>query len=189
MLTILRRLLIGAACAVLSGALLAAAERPLQAPAATAPATLQGDLLKDWDALKDTMMKLGDAMPEEKFGFKPTPELRTFGEQLMHVATANVGLAKLIDPSATAPTLPDKPTAKADILKALAASFDFGAAALKAQTAASVAETVQGPRFLGPSTKARIAYRAMGHTWDEYGAMTVYLRLNGIVPPASRGTM
>ena len=77
----------------------------------------------------------------------------------------------------------------ADILKALGDSYDFGIAVLKAQTAASVTETVTGPRFLGPSTRARIAYRAMGHAWDEYGVMTTYLRLNGIVPPASRGAM
>jgi len=147
--------------------------------------TLQGDLLKDWEALKNTMMQLGDAMPAEKFDFKPTPELRTFGEQLMHVAGSNVGLMKLLDPSSAAPTLP-KATAKADVLKALAESFDFGTAVLKKQTDATLQTSVQGPRYLGMSTAARIVYRNMAHTWDEYGVMTVYLRLNGIVPPASR---
>ncbi|MFN8061777.1 MAG: DinB family protein [Vicinamibacterales bacterium] len=177
---------IAAAFAAGSSALRAQAP-PAQAPAA--PATLQGDLLKDWEALKDTMMKIGDAMPPDKFGYKPTPEQRSFGEQLMHIATSNIGLMKVIDAKATAPTVNDKATAKADILKALGDSYDFGIAVLKAQTAASVTETVTGPRFLGPSTRARIAYRAMGHAWDEYGVMTTYLRLNGIVPPASRGAM
>lgn len=185
------RLLLFASALVLalSFTLPARAGAEFQAPAADAPATLPGDLLKDWEALKDTMLKLGDAMPPDKFGFKPTPEVRTFGEQLMHVAGANVNLVKLLDPKATAPTLPEKPTAKADVLKALGDSFDFGTAVLKAQTVGTLQETVQGPRFLGPSTRARIAYRTMGHTWDEYGVMTVYLRLNGIVPPASRGSM
>lgn len=160
-----------------------------QTPAAPAAATLVGDLLKDWEAQKDTMMKLGDAMPPEKFSYKPTQELRTYAEQLMHVATSNVGLMRLLDPKATAPTLDAKASAKADVLKALGDSFDFGTSILKAQTNATLQETVQGPRFLGPSTRARVVYRTMAHTWDEYGAMTVYLRLNGIVPPASRASM
>jgi hypothetical protein len=182
-----RRLsLVFVACAVVVAAPAASVVTRAAGPAAQTDAvTLQGDLLKDWEALKDTMMQLGDAMPAEKFDFKPTPELRTFGEQLMHVAGSNVGLMKLLDPSATAPTLP-KATAKADVLKALAESFDFGTAALKKQTDATLQESVQGPRYLGPSTGARIVYRNMAHTWDEYGVMTVYLRLNGIVPPASR---
>jgi uncharacterized damage-inducible protein DinB len=157
-----------------------------QAPSAPASATLAGDLLKDWEAQKDTMIKLGDAMPPEKFSYKPTPELRTYAEQLMHVATSNVGLMRLLDPKATAPTLDAKASAKAEVLKALGDSFDFGTSMLKSQTSATLQETVQGPRFLGPSTRARVVYRTMAHTWDEYGAMTVYLRLNGIVPPASR---
>jgi len=45
---------------------------------------------------------------------------------------------------------------------------------------------VQGPRFIGTATRARLVWVTIGHAWDEYGAMTVYLRLNGIVPPASR---
>ncbi len=158
-----------------------------QAPAPGGTATLAGDLLKDWTELKDTMMKLGDAMPPDKFDFKPVKELRTYAEQLTHVAGANVGLMRLLDPKATAPTINAKATAKDEVLKALADSFDFGTTLLKAQTNASLQETVQGPRFLGASTRARIVYRTMEHTYDEYGVMTVYLRLNGIVPPASRG--
>jgi hypothetical protein len=171
----------------LSAAAAAGGDHPVQPPPSSA--SLAGDLVKDWEGLKDTMMKLGDAMPAEKFGFKPTPELRSFGEQLMHVAGANISLVKLLDPKAAPPTPMEKATAKADVLKALADSFDFGSRILKDQTNATLQETVQGPRFLGPSTRARIVYRTMGHTYDEYGAMTVYLRLNGIVPPASRGSM
>ena len=59
------------------------------------------------------------------------------------------------------------------------------AEALKEQTDRSIAETVQVPNFIG--TRARLVWSAIGHAWDEYGVMTVYLRLNGIVPPASRG--
>lgn len=171
-----------------------AASRPL---AAGTPAvqmgqgggtTIAAELLKDWTGQKKTMMAIADAMPEDKFGFKATPPERSYGEQILHVAGANVGLMKLIDSKATAPTINQKATAKAEILKALSDSYDFGEAALKAQTEATIQEPVQNaPRFLGPSTRARLAYFAMIHAEDIYGQMAVYLRLNGIVPPASRG--
>ena len=53
------------------------------------------------------------------------------------------------------------------------------------QTDASLQELVDGG-FLGESTRTRVVYRTLIHTWSEYGVMTVYLRLNDIVPPASR---
>ena len=52
--------------------------------------SLQQGTLRDWTMQKDTMMKISAAMPEEKFGFKPTPPQRTFGEQVLHVVEANV---------------------------------------------------------------------------------------------------
>jgi len=143
--------------------------------------------MKDWMALKDTLVKLGGAMPADKYSFKPTPELRSFAEQLTHVAGAHVAFLRGIDPKVTPPTLNLKATAKDEVLKVLADSFDFGAAILKDKSdAALTAAAPTAPPFLGPSTGARLVYRAMGHTWDEYGVMTVYLRLNGIVPPASQ---
>lgn len=157
-------------------------------PAAQSP-SLQSELLKDWTNMKDRMMKIADAMPEDKFGFKPTPAQRSFGEQMMHVATANVGLIKVLGAKAAAPTLNAKATAKAEILKALGDSYDYGVAAISEQTNESLVQIVEGPRFLGSSTKARVVWSTIGHAWDEYGVVTTYLRLNGIVPPASRNAM
>jgi len=156
-----------------------------EAPAAVDADALAGDLLKDWEALEDTMMQLGDAMPAEKFGYKPTDELRSFGEQLMHISMSSVGMIARLDAAATAPEL-GEPVEKADVLAAMGKAFDFGSEVLRGKSAAWAQEIVEGPRYLGPSTRTRIVYRTMTHTWDEYGAMTVYLRLNGIVPPASR---
>jgi hypothetical protein len=166
-------------------ALAPVAVRAQQAAAPAAATSLQADLLKDWQGLKDTMVKIADAMPPDKFDFKPKPEVRTYGEQILHVAGANVMILKAIDPSVAAPEIP-KTASKAEAIKALSDSFDYGTTLLKAQTNATLVETVNGPAFLGPSTRARLVYRTMGHTWDEYGVMTVYLRLNGLVPPASQ---
>ncbi|MGE5244289.1 MAG: DinB family protein [Betaproteobacteria bacterium] len=156
-------------------------------PAAQSTTTLHADLLKDWTAMKDRMVKISDAMPEEKFSFKPTPAQRSYGEQILHVAGANVMMMKMLGGKAAAPAINEKATSKADILKAIADSYDYGTAVLNEQTDQSLLEAVPGPRFLGPSTRARLVWFTLGHAWDEYGNMTTYLRLNGIVPPASRG--
>jgi uncharacterized damage-inducible protein DinB len=149
--------------------------------------TIQSDLLKDWTNMKETMTKIAEAMPEDKFGFKPTPAQRSYGEQILHVAGANVGLIKTLGGKAAAPTIDNKATSKAAIVKALTDSYDYGIAVIKEQTDQSMAQAVQGPKFIGTATRARLVWDTIGHAWDEYGAMAVYLRLNGIVPPASRG--
>jgi uncharacterized damage-inducible protein DinB len=151
--------------------------------------SVQDGALQDWTRLKDTMMKISDAMPEDKFAFRATPQQRSFGEQILHVAEANVNQMGRLGSKAVAPTVNMKATAKADILKALADSFDFGTAALKEQTDQTMvgpATSTQFDRFMGPSTKVRVVYYVIGHTWDIYGQMVVYLRLNGITPPASQ---
>jgi uncharacterized damage-inducible protein DinB len=154
---------------------------------AAGQATVLGDLKKDWAAQKDTMMKIADAMPEDKFDYKSTPAQRSFGEQIMHVATANRGILQTIGSSTRVPTFePGAATSKEQVLQALADSYDYGITLLNEQTDASIMQTVQGPAFLGPSTRARIYWFLLGHSMDIYGQMAVYLRLNGIVPPASR---
>jgi uncharacterized damage-inducible protein DinB len=164
-----------------------AGEKPQAAPAATGQATVLGDLIKDWQAQKKTMMEIADAMPEEKYDFKTTPVQRNYGEQVMHVAQVNVGILKLIGGKAAPPTFtPQSAKTKADMIKALADSYDWGTALLQEQTDATIIQTVKAPAFLGPSTRARIFWFLMGHSMDIYGQMAVYLRLNGIVPPASR---
>ena len=147
--------------------------------------TVLGDLLTDWTGMKDTMMKIADAMPEDKLSYKPTPAQRTYREQILHVAADNVALMKLLGAKAPAPVIDKDAASKAEALKALADSFDYGSAVLGEQTDRTIAEAVHVPNFVG--TRARLVWSAIGHAWDEYGVMTVYLRLNGVVPPASRG--
>ncbi len=165
----------------------AAATTPAAAPAPASQVLAQ--LRADWQAQKDTMMKIADAMPEAKFGYKSTPPQRNYGEQIMHVALANVDLLKTLGGKAAPPTFTaESVKTKADMLKALADSYDFGTALLDEQTEATVLQPVANPpSFLGPSSRARIVWTLLAHTMDIYGQMAVYLRLNGIVPPASRG--
>jgi len=148
-------------------------------------AHLPAELLKDWTEQKALMMKTADAMPAEKFSYKTTPPQRDFGQQILHVAGANIMYLRNFGGKATAPTINRNATAKAEILQTLAASFDYGEALIKEQTDESVMQIITTNQFLGPSSKARVIYFLIGHTWDIYGQMVVYLRLNGVTPPAS----
>ncbi len=155
--------------------------------AQTQSVSLQAELLKDWTALKDTMHTTAAAMPAEKFNFKPTDGQETFGQRTVHVASANVYFLSLLGGTATKPTIDKNATGKDAALKALDDSFDYGIAILKQQTDQSLLQNVaSAPKFMGPSSRARIIAFLTGHTWDIYGQQAVYLRLNGVVPPASQ---
>ena len=148
-------------------------------------ASLKTEMLKDWAQQKDTLAKIAAAMPEDKYGFKPTPAQRSFGEHVLHVAEINVMVLQTVGAKAAAPKIDMKATSKAAIIKAMNDSFDYGTAILNEQTDATMVGTIQGPPWMGPSSRARMFTFSIGHTQDTYGQMAVYLRLNGVVPPAS----
>jgi hypothetical protein len=157
--------------------------------------TLASDVQQDWQVMKQIMLGIADAMPEDGFDYASTPEQRTFGEQILHVAGGNVFLMGFLGAEADRPAIDPRntrtfghaATSKAEILEALSDSFDYGTAALDEFDDEALVARVDGPPFLAQTTRLRLAYFVIGHAWDIYGQMAVYLRLNGIVPPASRG--
>jgi uncharacterized damage-inducible protein DinB len=171
---------------LLSITLVASAFLATQRDAAAQTGNLNAELLKDWTEQKAIMMKIADAMPEEKFSYKSTPAQRDYGQQILHVAGGNIMYLQFFGGKAAAPTINRGAASKAEILKALADSFDYGAALITEQTDQSMMQTIQTNAYLGPSSKARVIYFLIGHTWDIYGQMAVYLRLNGITPPRSQ---
>ena len=148
--------------------------------------TLNRELLNDWRDMKQTLVRLANAMPEEKYDFKSTPAQRDFAQQVLHVATANVINLNFLRGKAMPPAINRSARGKAEVIKAMSDSFDYGEALIQEQTAQSLFEIVQTNQFLGPSSRARVIYFLIGHSWDIYGQMVVYLRLNGGVPPASQ---
>ena len=66
-------------------------------------ASIQMNLLADWTTQKDTLMKIATAMPEDRLGYKPTPPQRNYGEQILHIAEANVNQMKRLGSKTTAP--------------------------------------------------------------------------------------
>ena len=174
--------LFAAACAIL----ITAVPAPAGAQGA-ATTSIQAEMLKDWTDLKDTLMKIANEMPADGYGFKPTPPQETFGRRVVHIAVGGNRFLQLLGSKLPAPTVDSDSAAmtKAAAMKALAGLFDYGTAILKEQTDRTIMQAVNAP-FLGSSSRARIFTFLMGHTWDLYGQLVVYLRLQGHVPPASQ---
>jgi len=157
-------------------------------------ATLSGDLLTDWRQQKRMMMGIAEAMPEETFSFKPTEAQRTYAEQILHIAGANVYLMQHLGGAAAAPEVDTtdfkvfglSATSKVAVLEALGAGYDYGIAVLQEFSDEQLVATIAGPRYLGSVTRVKMAYFTLSHAMDIYGQMAVYLRLNDVTPPASR---
>jgi hypothetical protein len=111
---------------------------------------------------------LATAMPEDKYGFKPTPVQRSFGEHVLHIAQINVMLTKALGGKTPEPAINMKATTKADMIKAMSDSFDYGAAvffATKAQDIAKKAQEGDSGRHLGPEAERpapQASYRVKG---------------------------
>jgi hypothetical protein len=136
-----------------------------------------------------------EAMPEDKFNFAPTQgefkTVRTFAQQVKHIATANYALGAGI--LAEKPPLdlegengPAKITSKADVVQFLKDSFTYLHKAMNSIDENNVLGQVPSP--FGPNKVSRLglAIGAISHPFDHYGQMVEYLRMNGIIPPASR---
>lgn len=141
-------------------------------------------------------VEAADAMPADKYNFAPSngefKGVRTFAQQVKHVAAVNyvifsdmLGEKPAVDTNGE--TGPDSMTSKADIMKFLRDSFALGHRAYGAITPANEVSPIKNP-FGGkqPETRLGLATLIVGHCFDHYGQMVEYLRMNGIIPPASR---
>ena len=147
--------------------------------------------------LRAQTVGLAEAMPADKYRFAPTAGefhgVRTFGQQIKHLAATNYMLAAAALGHA-APTDagdeagPDSVHTKAQHLAYLAGSFDAldRAAAAIGDRSVPVRSSPISPFQGGSATRLALVAEALVHTNDHYGQLVVYLRMNGIVPPASR---
>jgi uncharacterized damage-inducible protein DinB len=155
-------------------------------PAAPACSTLQCDTLADWTRTRDALIGVANAMPDDKFSFKPTPAQESFAQRLMHVAQIDVKLLAGLGGKTAAPALNGSAATKADVVAALNQSFAYGESVIKEFNDQQLLERVMPLPFLGPSaSRARIISYDLQHTQDIYGQLVVYLRLNGVTPPLS----
>jgi uncharacterized damage-inducible protein DinB len=149
--------------------------------------------------LEKEFVPAAEAMPDDKFNFAPTQGefkgVRTFALQVKHVAHTNFLLFSGLLGEKLPPNVdpkdengPDRLTSKADILKYLKDSFAMGHRAMSALSEANLTERVTGPDGKPGPTRLAAANLTVWHSFDHYGQMVEYLRMNGIVPPASRNS-
>jgi hypothetical protein len=143
-----------------------------------------------------------EAMPAEKYGYRPAQgdyggvypgygpkELRTFGEQVKHVACANFAFAAELDGKKPPPDCDKGGSSPAktrdELIVYLRDSFKALEKSLGAITKENMFQPIEGP-YAGPNTRLGLATVCIRHVADHYGQLVIYMRLNGIVPPASR---
>jgi len=169
-----------------SGVLLMTTVSFAQAPGGGAPAGIAVGLQRAYAALKTNLTQSAEKMPEADYGFKPSNEIRSYGQLWGHVANAQFGQcagAKGVANPMQGQDLEQK-TTKAEFVKALADSFAFCDEAFSTLTDASAAEMLTGGRG-GPTARSVALLGVIAHGNEMYGIGTVYQRLKGIVPPST----
>jgi DinB family protein len=188
-----------AVCLVLLGAAAAAPSVRAQGSATPPqqPPTVSSVLNTYYGIVEQEVVSAAEAMPEDKYSFAPTngefKGVRTFAEQVKHIGYANhlffgplMGEnidAKSIEQNANGPA---ELKTKAEIVQYLKDSFALGHRALATITSENSVTPLLKPVFPFLNTRLGIATIGAFHPMDHYGQMVEYLRMNGIVPPASR---
>jgi hypothetical protein len=164
--------------------------------AADAPVTVSRTFDQQLTMIERELVPLAEAMPAEKYNFAPThgefAGVRTFGQQVSHIAaviylcSASV-LGEPVPPEAGEgengpPTLKTKD----DIVRYLKASMVYAHKAMNSVTGSNLTGMVKSPFGEGQVTRLSMVTVPVWHSFDHYGQMVVYARMNGIVPPASR---
>jgi hypothetical protein len=126
-----------------------------------------------------------ESMPAEKYNFKPSPEMNSFGHVVMHIAQSNNGLCAKIS-GIDAPDVKYSDTDPKDkLVAALKASFDYCSSSLEKVDDSKLGDQMMlfGTR---PFSRAAVLIILSDDWYDHYGALAIYLRLNGILPPTAQ---
>jgi hypothetical protein len=164
---------------------------------ATPKGTIASILDQHLGIVEREFVSAAEAMPEDKYSFAPTSGefkgVRTFAQQVKHVASANNQFFSALlggKPQDDGENGPDSIKTKDDILKYLKDSFALGHRAIATITEANATAVLTNPSGepeKGPlNTRFGLALIGCWHPMDHYGQMVEYLRMNGIIPPASR---
>src|SRR5438045_2650382 len=180
----------------------ASSAAPQSSPSATpsTPPTIASAIDREISIVEKEVVEAAEAMPEDKFDFSPEKlnisgsdykGVRTFGQQVKHVAASNYLIWSPITGEKPPDTVndgkgPDSMTTKADIMKYLKDSFTFGHKAVATLHGSNLVEPITSGSGK-PTTRLFLATFAPAHCFDHYGQIVEYLRMNGIIPPASRG--
>jgi uncharacterized damage-inducible protein DinB len=180
------------------------AQTTKSSPAAEAspstPPTIASSIDREISLVEKEVLEVAEAMPEDKFDFSPEKlsipgsdykGVRTFGQQLKHIAASNYLIWSPITGEKPPDNVnegkgPDNMKAKADIIQYVKDSFAFGHKTVATLNESNLVQPIVRANR-PPTTRLFLATFAPAHCFDHYGQMIEYLRMNGIVPPASRG--
>ena len=177
------------AIVLLAFAFPADAQDAMKKDAAVKPADPELKVVLDsWNEIGRKLTAMAEDFPEDKYDFKPTPEQRSFAEQLLHAAGSCYYFTNPVTgqkPPAGEDPKRDQYKSKADIVAFVKKSFADGATAIQSKGEKGLMTEV----VYYPQQKARvidIAYGIIEHSGEHYGQLVVYYRLAGLVPPESR---
>ena len=137
------------------------------------------------DMTKGNILKAADKMPEEHYSFKPTPDVRSFGQLVGHIADAQYGICgRAGTMQRPSEGIEKTKTSKADLVAALKTAIEACDAVYAALTDAQAVEKV---KFFGGAerTKLSVLFFNTTHNYEHYGNIVTYMRLKGLVPPSS----
>jgi uncharacterized damage-inducible protein DinB len=194
---LLLAVLIFAAASLRHGANAAAASAAHSQQSQQSSPTIASAMDREISAIEKQIMEAAEAMPEDKFNFSPESlnipssdykGVRTFAVQVKHVASSNYFLWSPLTGDKVPESIkdgngPEDLKTKADIIRFLKDSFALGH---KAAATLTTQNMLQPPEH-SKSSRLHLATFGVAHAYDHYGQMVEYLRMNGIVPPASRG--
>ncbi|MGA9461173.1 MAG: DinB family protein [Terracidiphilus sp.] len=152
--------------------------------------------LDSWITITENeVVGVADAMPEGKYSFAPTEGeftgVRTFAQQVKHLAANNYRMAAYIlgrtpTPDQMSETGPDTVQSKAQIMGYLKGSFAVLHLAMGAINEGNMLKAMTAAPSRSQKTRLQLAEDVVAHSFNHYGQMVEYLRMNGIIPPASR---
>jgi uncharacterized damage-inducible protein DinB len=182
--------------AVFAAAVIMASPSSAQQEQAAAPAkpmeksagktyTLSGESQRGYQNVQENLAKAAEKMPEEHYGFKPTPEVKPFGQHVAHIALSQYGLCSRLKGEANPKKDEKEETtrSKADAVALLKGSAAYCEPLVTGLTDAVMTELI--PMGEDKVAKGLVPMAMMAHGDEVYGTMAVYLRLKGIVPPST----
>lgn len=162
----------------------AAAQQTVSATSAN-PTFAVGTTKYMWELMTNYLTKAAEQMPEADYSFRPTPSVRTFGQMIGHVASAQnmICAAALGEKASNEDDIEKSTTTKAGLITALRASTEYCQRAYAQSDAASEGATTL---FGRPSTRLRALVLNATHNSEHYGNLVTYMRIKGMVPPSSQ---
>lgn len=173
------------ACLVFCGAMATIAAAAPSTFAQGTPPSVVKEIVATWQRAGTDIIDVAEAMPEEKYGYKATPEIATFRDQLVHLAGVTQRFIDTAKGTKSEAGHPHATMTKAEVIALLKQTLQAGQEMLGSLTDAQLLEQVKFPFGNRMVTRFTFWQGPLYQVRNHHGQLVVYLRLNGIVPPTT----